>query len=258
MKVMRNSIKGLLMAALSVSAVTGCISDDVYGSHGEDDPGYIIFTESYVWQINNFFRCAEMCDFFTEYQKVRQDREASERLADEYFGDAWSALYYEKLSVEETGTLFNHGEGNFLFRPYEIHDWRDTTFRMEASAAGDGAFRITCTSQSFNADALMRVEGSTVYMDSFSSSYAEPVSSSVMKVRTDASSGVVSLPRCASDGFSYVPESGELAVEISGDGVDDTFRVMFDGDRIGIIRKGRQTEYYDAPSPLYAYNINYR
>ena len=97
MKVMRNSIKGLLMAALSVSAVSGCISDDVYGSHGEDDPGYIIFTESYVWQINNFFRCAEMCDFFTEYQKVRQDREASERLADEYFGDAWSALYYEKL-----------------------------------------------------------------------------------------------------------------------------------------------------------------
>lgn len=255
---MRNIIECFFIAVLPAFAVSGCIRDDVYWMHGDDDPGYTVFSESYVWQVNNFFRCVEMCDFFTEYQKIRQDREASEKLAGEYFGDAWTDLYYEKMAVAETGTLYNEGEGYFLFRPYEIPDWRDTTFRMEAVSVGEGAFRITCTSVSFSAEALMRVDGATVYMDSFSSSYAEPVSNAVMKVGTDASSGTVSLPRCASDGFSYVPERGALAVDISGDGVDDAFRVLFYGDRIGISRTGRQTVYYDAPSPFYAYNVDFR
>ena len=244
-------LKTVFAILLAVQVISGCRATDTYYVEDIDDPGYEVFSRSYGWQVNNFFRCAEMTEFFMEYQDIREDREASEQLADRYFGELWDKLYYEKVTVDMIGTLHMETDCTFSFDPYEIPYWKDAGFRME-SAMADWSISIGCDSETFTAEALMKVEGSDVYMDSFRSVYREPGTDHVMEVTYDETSGPMSLPVCDEGLFTYVPESGTMSVKITGPEVTDSFLIIFDSDRTGVSRNGAPVKYYPSPRPQFA------
>lgn len=226
----------------------GCTRDAAY-IENVDDPGYDIFSRTYEWHVNNLFRCAELADFYSRYNDIRTDRAESEALADSFFGDRWTDLYYEKVSVYMVGTMRMTGEGQYEFDPVFVPDWRDTSFVMKVNVE-DGVIGVACDSETFKAEASMRVENSTVYMDSLTSLYRD-ASGSEMEICTDGDSGEISLPECTSERIVYVPEAGELAVKVTGARkVRDAFRIVFEPGRTGVERNG-EIKYYQSPQSGY-------
>lgn len=248
-------ILGILAAAV---ALYGCSVDDPYYSDVVDDPGYEVFSRSYDWKIGSLFRCAEMVDFFMAYEDIKEDRAASEALADSYFGNAWTSLYYEKLVLMPFGELHAEGDSTFVFYPYGMPYGDGERARMDVSVRQDGEILISFKSEIFTMTAGMRVEDSVVCLESYSSDETEPATGYSVHAFKDDASVPVSLPRCASDGFTYVPDTGELVMEIDGKEVYDSFRIVFDKGRTGICRDGGHVMYYPSPSPAYGYDVKYR
>lgn len=249
-------ILGIFAAAV---LLYGCsVDSDPYYNEVVDDPGYEIFSLSYDWKIGSLFRCAEMVDFFMAYEKIKNDRAASEALADSYFGNTWTSLYYEKLTLAPFGELDAEGDSTFVFYPYGMPYGDGERARMDVTVRQDGSISIICESEFYAMGAEMRVEDSVVSMDSYRSGEIEPGTGYSVHAFKDDASAPVSLPRCASDGFTYVPDTGEIVMEIDGKEVSDSFRIVFDKGRTGICRDGGQVMYYPSPSPAYGYDVKYR
>ena len=190
----------------AAAAVCGCSVEDAFYDEVIDDPGYYVFNNAYPWQVANFFRCAEMADFFTAYRGIKEDRDASEKLADRYFGESWSELFYEKIVIPGIGTLYYVDDGVYSFYPSFYPDWDSADYCMDVKMEA-GYMKISSSSGTFPAEARMSVENGVVNMDYLSSVYREKGSGYTMTVSTEGTSGTVSMPMCGSDGFSYVPQS---------------------------------------------------
>ncbi|MBO8471322.1 MAG: hypothetical protein IAB82_05955 [Bacteroidetes bacterium] len=241
----------------AAAAVCGCSVEDAFYDEVIDDPGYYVFNNAYPWQVANFFRCAEMADFFTAYRGIKEDRDASEKLADRYFGESWSELFYEKIVIPGIGTLYYVDDGVYSFYPSFYPDWDSADYCMDVKMEA-GYMKISSSSGTFPAEARMSVENGVVNMDYLSSVYREKGSGYTMTVSTEGTSGTVSMPMCGSDGFSYVPQSGELAVAIDGAKVSDRFKVLFGQGRTGVSREGSPVLYFAPPAHYQGYGPVYR
>lgn len=225
----------VIMAACLLS-VSGCVVETE--SYAYRSPAAESFRDIYDPYVNDLFRAAELSAFFREYTRIREDRPASEELAHEYFGNLWKELYYEYVSVEGIGRLRpGADDGTYIFGS---GSWSGGDLTYEVKTEDGSLFSVSCTSGSYRSSAEIVIEEMTLTMDELKMEYYE--SGDVMAISSEAGS-TVSMPRCDSRGFCYMPVSGRYSVSVEGSKVSDRYTVEFFRDKVSFIRDGRTEDF---------------
>lgn len=241
-------LKMVIIAACLHNA-SGCVVETE--SYAYRSPAAESFRDVYDYCVNDLFRAAELAVFFREYTRIREDRPASEQLAHEYFGNRWSELYYEFVSVSGIGILRpGDGDGTYVFCPGSLNSEK---LSYEVTTSDGRSFSLSCVSESFRSSADIVIEDMTLTMYGLEVEYYE--SGDVMTISSDSGSNV-SMPRCDSGGFCYMPVSGRYSVSIEGNRVSDRYSVEFFRDKVTFIRDGSTEDFpVDYFNPL---NSSYR
>ena len=199
-------------------------------------PDLHLSQERYYSVFPELFRTAEMADFFSAYQLVRSDREASLALWEDYFGDRYVVLYYEealpyepwgKIAVTETEHtyLVNFGGWNSISEYLVSVDGE--TFSVAAFVGEEEQYK-----------AEMSVTGGVVSVNSLSvvsdDGFGTTVTMEVLEP--------VSVTRCSHGEYETFPSSGAISYVLHGK-VDDEFVVRYDGNGCVIERDGMQASY---------------
>ena len=122
----------------AAAAVCGCSVEDAFYDEVIDDPGYYVFNNAYPWQVANFFRCAEMADFFTAYRGIKEDRDASENrvfLSDGTYNITTWAMSEQKVKehlLAGDWDAVTVGSGSDDFGP--VSEYRDEMVRYATPA----------------------------------------------------------------------------------------------------------------------------
>lgn len=227
----------LSLAVLGFSSVSCVIySDEEY----PEDPSFKVSQIFYNRNFEHLFRVSELVRFFSEYQKIREDRPASEALWMAYFGDAQINLYYEKASVSGWGTVtLSGGQDTYVV---SSDAYMEGNRKYVVAIAGDGTMHVDVYPEesdelSFSAEmSLADGKVSIMELDYMAEDrYGTTVSVSVGEP--------LSMPVCSEGKYSHYPHSGMLEYSLSGE-VDDSFRVTYSAEGC-VIRHvdGTETSY---------------
>lgn len=219
----------LAMTLLTVSCVINNTKDYV------EDPAYTIATRTYETYISNTFMSAELGMFFSGYQKIREDRDASMKLAESYFGGNIIELFYEYAFAYPWGKIFlTDTEGE-----YKI-DYRYGYPRSRSSSLSytDGNMRMIMYEEEDSVlEAEMSGKDGKIEISSFNLECADD----------DGSNLTINLleplrAKICSEGNRYYPDEGALEYIVSGK-VDDEFVVRFVSDGFVINKGGEEIKY---------------
>ena len=185
----------------------------------------------YLDCVEPVFRVAELTDFFDRYQSVREDREASEALGLEYFGDSFdpSELFYEEFTARPYWgkVILSDNQGEYVVYPAGNAD--DDSRVYWKSVATDATVY-------YDADDIMHVEILDIV-------YTEDIEGESVTVEVTSDDGSLAIPLCSRGEYSVYPGSGIMQFSISGD-VSDVFSVRYHDDVFEII-SGSNSEILD-------------
>lgn len=249
MRIMRKTYRYIVMAAASLCLMSCKIYDD---KEYVQEPGYIVAQDTYRAYVNELFMVAELADFFSGYQELREDREAAEAFAESYFGislDWDSCLFYEYADIPGHGSISLEDDGTFSVDMYRHSYYLDGGVRNGIySVTDDGrAFRITLRYEDgegsvptdtdvLTAGATVRCEDGWIVMDECSiacpfQAYSCSISSVSGKPARRRSVSVSDTAYQASEGCLHYVYS-------EPDGFTDEFDVEFSDDSVSIVRGG--------------------
>ena len=133
-------------AVLSAVLLSGCV---MYSDKDEvENPQLDVTDLMYFNYVEPVFRITELADFFDRYQAVRDDREQSESLGAECFGEYFMPgnLYYEEFSVYPMwGKIFlTDSPGEYVCIPASSRQWNNIYTEYSVKALGDRRYSISC------------------------------------------------------------------------------------------------------------------
>ena len=235
------SIWTLSVSAFCVILMQGCFSfvtDPV-----PEDPAYTSLKyHIYPDNIDPVFKGAEAAYVFSEYQKIRADRDKAEKMVRSYYGIYLDELFYEKMYVSSVGTAFpDAGRGFlFLFKTHCNYSEIGDNVPYYASLSEDGVWTLEFDSQSGVLSAKVIVSDGRIVVKSLCSETGNAKEKvTVSSVPDD----LMTMPLAEDGDFCKWPESGKMNVTVTGaNSLSDSFVVEF-GPTVKIVRGTEVYEY---------------
>ena len=244
----------IILAVLSGVAFSGCV---MYSDKDEaENPQLDVNDLIYLDCVEPVFRVAELADFFDRYQAVREDREASEALGLEYFGDSFdpSELFYEEFTARPYWgkVILSDNQGEYVVYPAG-NRWNDMYTDYNVQVLGSRRYRIVCDSADDDSRVYWKsvATDATVYYDAddimhveiLDIVYTEDIEGESVTVEVTSDDGSLAIPLCSRGEYNVYPGSGIMQFSISGD-VSDVFSVRYHDDVFEII-SGSNSEILD-------------
>ena len=241
---MEKAVKSIWVLSLSVFCaifMQGCftfVTDTV-----PEDPAYTSLKyHIYPDSIDPVFKGVEAAYVFSEYQKIRADREKAVKMVRSYYGSYLDELYYEKMHVSSVGTVFPDTVSGFLFlfKTHCNYSEIGDNIPYYVFLSEDGVWTLEFASETMSLSAKVVVSGRKMVVKSFS---AETVSDKE-RVTVSSDSDDLMVMRLSENGdFCTLPESGKINVNIDGaNSLSDSFAVEF-GPAVRIVRGAEVNEY---------------
>lgn len=221
-------------AAVCLSSVSCMVYSDKDISPA---PDLTLSQESYYSVFPGLFRVVEMADFFSAYQLIRSDRDASLALWREYFGNCSVSLYYEEASLGiPWGDIRVTGSEDTYLVSLETWGFFENDYLVTVH---DGSFTVSvCKNDEVLYVAEMSVAEGVVYVNSLNMVSDDGAGTEVaMKVVEP-----VAVSRCQEGAYAVYPEAGAISYVVRGK-VNDEFVVRYDGNGCVIERDGTQASY---------------
>lgn len=208
-----------------------------------EDPAYTSLKyHIYPESIDPVFKGVEAAYIFSEYQKIRADREKAMDMVMSCYGSCLNELFYEKMSVSSVGTVFpDTGNGfPFLFKTYCNYSDITRYAPYRISLSEDGVWTLEFESQSVSLSAKAAVSDGRLVVKNLCS---ETV---YVKERVTVSSvpdDLMTMPLTEDGDFCKWPVSGKMNVTVTGENsLSDSYVVEF-GPALRIVRGAEVNEY---------------
>ncbi len=235
------SIWVLSVSAFCVILMQGCFSfvtDPV-----PEDPAYTSLKyHIYPDSIDPLFKGVEAAYIFSEYQKIRSDRDKAEKMVKSHYGSCLNELYYEKMGVSSVGTVFPDTGSGFPFLYKTYCNYSDITKYVPycVSLSEDGVWTLEFDSQSGSLSAKVMVSDGKMVVKSLC---YERVYDKEKVTVSPVPDDLMTMPLTEDGDFFQWPESGKINVNIDGaNSLSDSFVVEF-GPAVRIVRGAEVNEY---------------
>jgi len=225
------SLSGKVAVLVScLFAFSGCVmynDSDKYENPSEDVARLVYFNA--VMPVLQF---AELADFYEAYMDVRDDADASRRLAEEYFGDTPVSFYPDGAEAFYWGKISETPMDGVYFAEFawSANSWAD---KYNVDSIGGRRWRIGCENngtedgswKEFMTDAVVSVSDDDIRVEEITIRYVD--NDDVVITVTGTSEPIAAYRMLYS--HNSMPYSGIVNFVVSG-GIDDSFSVRFSGD----------------------------